>query len=189
MHESINMGTAGCFPLYMGGTSGGVGGTGVGSSWMSSVSATADYTQGFIDRFRLSRRYQSAKAIIPWNGSLGPAGNGTRVVCNIGLQDAPDSTGGTGGWADVVGSIIGSTGTRIQRIMGPTVTSSAGWTGGAFHADFNLAPARRYVRMAWNVDLAAATSSGQSIQFMAPMLLLAGGQELPVDQNFRACST
>lgn len=186
MHESVNMATVGFLPVLMGGTSGGAGGTGVGSSWMTSVAATADFTQGFLDRTRTGRLYHSAKAVIPWTASLGV---GARLVANVAIQDAPDSTGGPLGWADVAGSIIGSTGTRRQVVQGPTVTSSAGWTGGCFHADFNIMPARRYVRLAWNLDMQAATSSGQSVQFLTPLLLLGGPENFPVDSNFRACST
>ncbi len=168
-------------PLYFG-SSGGLGGI-TGSCWVASAPSTADYLFGCLDRQRLGRQYNSAKAVIPWQSVVQDA---TRFVFNIGLQDAP---GASGPWADVAGSIIGSTGTRKQVIQGPTVTSSAGWTYGAVGADFNLMAARRYVRFAYNVDAVQATSSGPQLLPGTPVMLLGGPSEIPVDSNFRTCST
>src|SRR6266853_3409444 len=141
MQPSVNLATVYDFPIYPG-TTGGIGSGGFPTSWTASGGGgSSDNVAGALDRFRLSRRYRSVKVVIPYDVTT-PA-VGAKLLFNVGIQDA---VGATGPWADVVGSIIGSTGTRLQIITGPVTTSSAGWTFGAVHADFNLQPARRYVR-------------------------------------------
>lgn len=152
----------------------------------SDPGSSADVFTGHIDRFKLQRRYRGCLFLMPLDMVLGV---GARADVNMRLQDAP---GSTGPWADVVGAAYGTSGAVVNQILGGACSSAAGPTIAVAQASFNMQPARRYIRVAYNLGVQAgvATSSGTTIQTTnRPLFVFGGGEEIPVESGLTPTSS